>query len=87
MIQHIKFGQNSSFGSRDAVQTSFFWSTFDVQSAGVTLKMWSRSPKSNHFYPMSLCTFGQNPQIGSGDKSADKAHFYSLYSVVTLTEN
>ena len=28
-----------------------------------------------------LCQFGHNPPIGSGDKSADKAH---LYSVVTL---
>ena len=25
-----------------------------------------------------------NPPIGSGDKSADKADFYSRYSVVTL---
>ena len=25
-----------------------------------------------------------NPPIGSGDKSVDKAHFYSLHSVVTL---
>ena len=31
-----------------------------------------------------LCKFGQNPPIGSGDKSADNADFYSLYSVVTL---
>ena len=28
-----------------------------------------------------LCKFGQNPLIVSGD---DKAHFYSLSSVVTL---
>ena len=49
------FGQNPSFGSRDRVQTSFFWSKFDIQSAGVTLKMRSRSPKSNHFFPMSQC--------------------------------
>ena len=41
-------GQNPSFGSRDRVQTSFFWSKL---SSGVTLKMRSRSPKSNHFFP------------------------------------
>ena len=34
--QYIKFGQNPSFGSRDRVQTSCFWSKFDIQSAGVT---------------------------------------------------
>ena len=38
-----------------------------------------RSSKSNHFFPMShmvfLCKFGQNQLIGSGDKSAAKAHF------------
>ena len=31
---------------------------------------------------MFVCKFGQNPLFGSGDKSADKAPFYSLYSVV-----
>ena len=31
-----------------------------------------------------LCKFGQNPPKGSEDKSAEKAHFYSLYSVMTL---
>ena len=31
-----------------------------------------------------LRKFGQFPPIGSGDKSADKVKFYSLYSVVTL---
>ena len=29
-------------------------------------------------------TMSPNPPIGSGDKSADNAHFYSLYSEVTL---
>ena len=53
MIQYIKFGQNPSFGSRDRVQISFFWSKSDIQNAGVTLKMRSRSPKSNQFFPMS----------------------------------
>ena len=53
MMQYIKFGQNPSFGSRDRMQTSFFGSKFESQCAGVTLKMRSRSPKSNHFFPMS----------------------------------
>ena len=54
MLQYIKFGQNPSFGSRDTVQTAFFGqnSTF---SAGVTLKMRSRSPKSNHVFSPSQC--------------------------------
>ena len=34
-----------------------FWSKFDIQSAGVTLKMRSRSSKSNHFFPMSHWCF------------------------------
>ena len=41
----------------------------------MTVKMRSRSPKSNHFFPplpiKCLCKFGQNSLIGSGDKSAD----------------
>ena len=46
------------------MQTSFFWSKFDIQSSGVTLKMRSRSLKSNHFFPMSQ----QNPSFGSRDR-------------------
>ena len=58
MIQYIqKFGQNPSFGSRDRVQKSFFWSKFDIQSAVVTLKMRSRSPKTNCFFPLSQWCF------------------------------
>ena len=41
---------------KDSVHTSFFFiflSTFEFQSASVTLKMRSRSPKSNHFFPPS----------------------------------
>ena len=34
-----------------------FWSKFDIQSAGVTLKIRSMSPKSNHFFPMSQWCF------------------------------
>ena len=57
MIQYIKFGRNPSFDSRDSWQTSLFLSKFDIQSTGVTLKMRSRSPKSNHFFPMSQWCF------------------------------
>ena len=35
----------------------FIWSKFDIQSAGVALKMRSWSPKSNHFFPMSQWSF------------------------------
>ena len=57
MIQYIKFGQNTSFGSRERVQISFLGSKFDIQRAGVTLEMRSRSPKSNPFFPMSKLCF------------------------------
>ena len=57
MIQYIKFGQNPSFDWRDRVQTSFVWLKFDIQSDGVTLKMRSRSPKSNNFFLMSQWLF------------------------------
>ena len=46
----MKFGLNLSFGSRDKVRTSFFWSKLDIQNV-VTLKMRPRSPKSNHIFP------------------------------------
>ena len=35
----------------------FFWLKFDIQSAGATLKMRSRSPKSNNFFLMSHWCF------------------------------
>ena len=57
MIQYIKFGQNTSFGSRDRVQACFFWSKFDIQSVDVSLKMRLRSPKSNNFFLMSQWCF------------------------------
>ena len=57
IIQYIKFGQNQSFGSRDRMQTSVFWSNVDIQSAGITSKMRSRSPKSNYFFPISQWCF------------------------------
>ena len=55
MLQYMKFGQNPSFGLRDRVQTSFFGQNLINQTAGVTLKMRSWSPKSNHFTPPSQC--------------------------------
>ena len=53
IIQFRKFGQNSSFCSRD----KHFWSKFDIQKAGMTLKMRLMSPKSNHFFPLSQWCF------------------------------
>ena len=96
MIQYIKFGLKTSFGSRGRVQTSFlaFWSKFDIQSAGVTLKMRSKSPNFVSF----SCHSGVSVQVWSKSSnwfrrysaykahvySIYKAHVYSLYSVVTL---
>ena len=54
--------------------------------AGVTLKMRSRSTKSNHFSPCFIAVslqFGQNPSIGQ-EIECRQSSFYSLYSVVTL---
>ena len=66
-----------------------FWSNFDSQSAGVSLKMRSRSPKSNHFFPMSQwCLRARLVKINLSIQEIEcrQAHFniYSLYSVVTL---
>ena len=70
MLQYIKFGQNPSFGSRDRVQTSYYFlSNFDIQSAGVTLKMKSRSPKPNNSFPSPSAVSMQvwpNPLTGAG---------------------
>ena len=70
MLQYIKFGHNPSFGSKDGVQ--IFWSKSDIQSAGVTLKTRSMSPKSNHFFlhPNN----GQNPPIGSEDRVQKRSY-------------
>ena len=86
MIQYIKFGQNPSFGSRDRVQTSYFWSKFDIQSASVTLK-WVQGHQK--LIISFSCLSGVSRQDWSKStpwfrrQSADKAHFYSFYSVVT----
>ena len=51
--QYMKFGLNPSFGSRDRVQISFFGQKLKISKCMVTLKMKSRSSKSNHFFPPS----------------------------------
>ena len=63
-----------------------FKSKFDIQSAGVTWKMRSRSSKSNHFFLISQWRFCASlVKIHKFvQESGDKAHFYSLYSVVSL---
>ena len=66
-------------------QGSFFNSLYSVMN----LKISSRSPISNQSFNYANGTIhntwllGQNPSIGSRDRSADKAHF-SVYSVMTL---
>ena len=40
-----------------ACRQAFVESKFDIQSASVTLKMKQRSPKSNHFFPLSQWCF------------------------------
>ena len=53
---------------------------FQNLSPSVTLKMGSRSPKSNQFLSLSQqqsCTFGQNPSIHSGDRM-QKSHSCDL---------
>ena len=63
-----------------------FWSKCDIQRAGVSLKMRSRSPTSNHFFPMfQWCFCASLVKIHQLVlESADKAHSYSPYSAVTL---
>ena len=49
-----------------------------IESAGVTLKMRSRSPKYKQFFPpipiMCLCMFGQNPPIDSGEQVQTRSY-------------
>ena len=60
---------------------AFVESKFDIQSADVTLKMRQRSPKSNHFFPLSqMCFYARLVKI---DLLAQEIG-YSLYSVMTL---
>ena len=44
---------NSSHWFKRSCSHKLFLSKFEFQSASVTLKMRSRSPKSNHFFPPS----------------------------------
>ena len=66
---------------------SSFLSKFDIQSAGVTLKMRSRSPKSNHFFPMPQWCFCANlvkihPSVQ--EIRVQTMLIFSLYTVATL---
>ena len=45
-------------------------SKFDIQSAGVTLKMRQRSPKSNHFSP---CPSGVAMQVMQGHQNLSES--------------
>ena len=71
---------------RQSADKLFFWSKFDIQSAGVTLQMRSMSPKSKNFVRRN----GVSGQVWWKStnwfkrQSADKSHFYNLYSVVNL---
>ena len=87
MIQYIKFGQNPSFGSRDRVQTSFFgqYLTFKV-----LVRPWKWGEGHQNLIISFPCLSGVSVQVWSKSTNwfrrerADKANFYSLYSVVTL---
>ena len=73
MLQLMKFGQNPLLCSKDMVQKSFLVKIWKCQSAGVMLKMRSRSPKSN--VPiMCMCKFGQNPPICSGNRVQTRSY-------------
>ena len=89
MIQYIYFGLTPSFGSRDGVQKQNFGLNWTFQSAVVTLKIRSRSPKNliNPLPTMYLFKFGQNQQTGSGDRVRKRLCFtvFILYRLVTLT--
>ena len=65
------------------MQASFFFTQFDIQSAGVTLKNWVNVIICPHVPMVFLCKFDQNSPFGSGDTVQTRLIF-SLYSVVTL---
>ena len=64
------------YSSNDIVQKTYFGQNLTFQSAPVTLKIRSRSPKSNQPFSFSqpCCEFGQNPSTGSED-TAWKRYF------------
>ena len=86
MIQYIKFGQNPSFGSGDRVQTICFWSKF----VKVLLWHWKRGQCHQKLTISFPCPNGVYVQVWLKSihllrrERADKAYYYSLYSVVTL---
>ena len=53
MTQYIKFSENTLFNSRDIIQNPYFGQNLTFQSAGVTLKIKSKSPKYNPHFPFS----------------------------------
>ena len=66
---------------------TIFWSKFYIQNAGVTLKMRSKSPKSNHFFPMfqwCLCASLVKIHQFIQEIKCRQVSFYNLCSVVTL---
>ena len=87
MIQHIKLGLDPSFGARDRDRQAFVESKFDVQRADVTLKKGQYHQNLIISFPCPNCV---SVQVWSKSiywfrrQSADKAHFYRLYSVMTL---
>ena len=71
ILQSVKIGQNPSFGSRGRLKTSCFWSKYDIQIAGVTLKVRSLLPPPPIMF---LCQFGQNPLIGSEERVQTRSY-------------
>ena len=53
MIQYIKFSKNALFNSRDILQKPYFGQNLTFQSADVSLKIRSGSPKSNQLLTLS----------------------------------
>ena len=72
---------------KQRVQTSFLGSKFDIRSAGVTLKMRSWSPKSNHFFLMSLryfCASSVKIHQLIQEIECRKSSFYSLLFITMI---
>ena len=71
MIQHIKFGQNPSFGSRDRVRKAFLakighskcWCDLENEVKVTKIKSFLF-----HVPVVFLCKFDQNPPIGLQDR-------------------
>ena len=65
---------------------AFFLSKFEFQSAGVTLKMRSWSPKSNHFipHPNNVAVLVWSNSIYWFMRQCTQSSFSNLYNVMTL---